>query len=143
MVEDNPGLGGVIQQRFQLFVKQRQPVFHADVAVAGGDGAVKRIVVAGLGEQDPVTGTEPRNGAVVEHYLADRLQFRRFQLSGGALGGGVEGAQGLQFVTEEIEPQGLGGAGRKDIDDAAALREFAGLHHRVGAEIAVGRKETA
>ena len=142
MVEDNPGFGGVVQKRFQLFVKQRQPVFHADVAVAGGDGAVKRIVVAGLGKQHPVTGSEPGNGAVVEHHLADRLQFRRFQLSGGALAGGVEGAQGFQFVTEEIEPQGLGGAGRKDIDDAAARRVFAGLHHRVGAEIAVRRKET-
>ena len=47
----------------------------------------------------------------------------------GNLCGGIELAEGFQFVAEELESDGPGRGQRPDIDDAAAPREFALAGH--------------
>ena len=54
-----------------------------------------------------------------------------------ALGLGVEGADRFELVAEEVEPHRLVEPGRKQIEDAAAHRVFAGLAHGRGAAVAV------
>ena len=54
-----------------------------------------------------------------------------------ALGLGVEGADRFQAVAEEVEPDRLVEAGRKQVEDAAAHGIFAGLAHGRGAVVAV------
>ena len=61
---------------------------------------------AGLG------GIEPEAGRGGERDAGD--------LFAGALGDGIEGADFLKIVAEEIEPVGLRGGDRVDVDDAAA-----------------------
>ena len=75
--------------------------------------------------------------SVVSWNSVDRHEIERAQLVGGALGLGIEAADRLQRVAEEIEPHRLGHAGREQIDDAAAHRIVAGLAHRRGAREAV------
>jgi len=55
------------------------------------------------------------------------------------LAGGLEDPDGVDLVAEEIEPERIFGAAGEDIDDAAALGEFAGFHHRVRTDVAVAR----
>ena len=50
---------------------------------------------------------------------------------------GIEGADRLQRVAEEVEPHRIADAGRIEIDDAAAHRVVARLAHRRGAVVAV------
>ena len=51
----------------------------------------------------------------------------RLTVSAGALGLGVEAAGALQHVAEEVEPDRAAGAGREEVDEAAADGELAGL----------------
>ena len=46
-------------------------------------------------------------------------------------------------VAEQVEPDRLGLAGGEQVDDAAAHGEFARLHHRAGAAVAVALRESA
>ena len=71
--------------------------------------------------------------SVVSWNSRDRHEIERAQLPRRALGLRIEAADRLQRVAEEIEPHRLGHAGRKEIDDAAAHRVFAGLAHGRGA----------
>ena len=51
----------------------------------------------------------------------------------GALGHGIKRMQLLDFIAEEVQPVGLHGGDRIDVDDAAAHRVLAGrLAHRLG-----------
>ena len=56
--------------------------------------------------------------------------------SSGALGVGVEFADGLDFVAEELEADGAIGFGGVDVEDAAAAGELAGHLDDVGARVA-------
>ncbi len=64
--------------------------------------------------------------------FADRQQVRRARRLR-ALGLGIEAADAFQRVAEEIEPHRAERARREQVEDAAAHRIFAGLHHRAGA----------
>ncbi len=63
------------------------------------------------------------------------------RVAGRALAHRIEGADRLQRVAEQVEPQRLGGAGREEIDQAAAHGELAGLHDRLGPAVAVLAQE--
>ena len=116
-------------------------MLHADIAAPGADQFVQRIIGAGGAEFLAVALAEAADRRVVEQNLADRAQYRFLLGAGRALGQRVKAADALDRVAEKIETQWLCGAGRIEIDDAAAHRELAGLAHRVGAEIAVVAKE--
>jgi hypothetical protein len=55
--------------------------------------------------------------------------------------GGIELADALDLVAEEVEPEREAFAGRKQIDDPAAHRELARVGDGVGAQIAIGGKQ--
>ena len=53
-----------------------------------------------------------------------------------ALGFGVELADGVDFVAEELDAHGTVGFGRVDVEDAAAARELAGHFDEVHLRVA-------
>ena len=82
MVEDHDRLRHVVEQGLEPRVEQGQPVLHAHVAPALGDGLEERIVRSGDAEQLPIGGAETGDRLGVEEDLADRLD-----------GEGIEGAR--------------------------------------------------
>ena len=64
---------------------------------------------------------------VVEDDLGDRRELDALHRLGGALGLGVEAAGAVEDVAEEVEADRRPGAGREEVDDAAADGELAGL----------------
>ena len=58
--------------------------------------------------------------------------------SGGALRGGIEFADGIGFVAEELDAKGAVGFGRVDVEDAAADGVLAGHFDYIGGGVADG-----
>ena len=125
--------GQIIEQRVELGVEQRQPVFHAGIAAAFAHGLIKLIVRSRGAEGLHVAEAKPADRLAGELELGDRHQIECAQLVGRALRLRIEGADRFQRVAEEIEPHRLIHPGRKEIENAAAHRVLAGLAHRRGA----------
>ena len=92
-------------------------------------GNRRRLVLVGerrLGQVEPALGGGPDRRAL------DRVQR--------ALREGREGADALDLVAEELDPQRLAAGGRVDVDDPAAERELAALLDAVDALVA-GERE--
>src|SRR5262249_49139955 len=87
-----------------------------------------------------IAGAETLDRGRIEHDLADRPQLEAIDLAERALGQGIEGADRLEQVAKQIEPQRLFAAGREDVDDAAADRVLAGLDDGAAAPVAVARE---
>ncbi len=97
--------------------------------------------IAGHGAEVPeIAASKALDGDPVEEDLADRPEVDPGDLAERALGQGVEGADALEDLAEQIEPERLLGPGREDIENAAADRIFAGLDHGAAAPIAVTGK---
>ena len=107
------------------------------MAAAFADGLVQRIVALGRAELGDIAHAEAADGVGDELEFRDRHQVERAHVEQRALGLGVEGADRFQAVAEEVEPDRLFEAGRKQIEDAAAHGVFAGLAHGRGAVVAV------
>ena len=122
-------------------MEQRRPMLHAGVAAAFADRLVNRVARGGLAEQLAPGGAEARYAGRVQRRFADRAQREARHILDRALAGGIEAADALHRVAEEIQAQRLGLAAREHVENAAAHGEFAGLHHRVGAVVAVGGQE--
>ena len=84
-----------------------------------------------------VADPEPLDRGVVEQHLADRPQADLRDIAERALGQRVEGADTLEVVAEQVEPERAFAAAREDVDDAAAHGILARLHHRAAAPVAV------
>jgi len=137
VVEAEDRLGQIVRQGFQGRMEQRQPVFHAGMPAAGADRLVKRILVGDGPEQLAVAGAKAGDGRLVEEQLGHGLQPHPVALFRGALGQRIEGADAFQVVAEQVEPERLLGAGREQVDDAAAHGVLAGFTHRLGPTVAV------
>ena len=119
-------------------MEQRQPMLHALIAPAVGDRFIERIVDVDAAEGRGIAGAETADGlgrSAALHWRdgassACSVPVERCDLR-------IEAADRFQRVAEEIEPHRMVGARRKDIDDAAAHREVAGIDHRAGAREAV------
>ena len=129
MVEHERRVGQVVEQRVQLLVVERQPVLHAGEAPAFAHRRIERIVTRRRAERLDVVAAETADRLRRQRHFAHRLQRQRVALAGGALRGRIEGADRLQRVAEEVEPQRLFGARRVEVEDAAAHREFADVAH--------------
>ncbi len=127
----------IIEQRFHLFVEQRQPMLHAGIASAFADGLVEHVVGPRRAEGRDIAGAERADGVAGQLELRHRDQIERAQVGVGALRLRIEAADRFQRVAEEIEPHRLVHAGREQIDDAAAHGIIAGFAHRGGAIKAV------
>lgn len=73
---------------------------------------------------------ETLNAGGVEQYLTDGKKRAVVQLGDRSLRAHIEGADAIDLVAEEVETQRIGGAGREEIDDAAAHRVVAAVGHR-------------
>ncbi len=123
----------IIEQRFQLPVKQRQPMLDAGGAAAFAHRFIEDVVGRGGAERRDIAGAKPPDRFRGELELGHRHEVELAQLFGGALGFRIEAADRFQRVAEEIEPHRVAHAGREQIDDAAADRVVAGLAHGRGA----------
>ena len=106
------------------------------MAAAFAHRLVERIARRGAERLD-VTLAEAADGFAGELEFRDRHEVERAQIVLRALRLGIEGADRLQRVAEEVEPHRIAHAGRIEIDDAAAHRVVARLAHRRGAVVAV------
>ena len=68
--------------------------------------------------------------------FGERQQLRFVEAGLGALGFGVEFADGFNFIAEELDADGTIGFGRVDIENAAAARELAGHFDEVHLRVA-------
>src|ERR1043166_6223386 len=116
-------------------------MLHAGMAPPGAHRLVQRVVAADSAELLAVARAEALDRGVVEQDFADRPQHEFIKRAGGALRQRIEASQALECIAEKIETERLSGSGRKQIDDAAANRELAGLAHRIGADVAIVPKE--
>ena len=127
----------IIEQRVHPLGKQRQPVLHAGMAAAFADRLIQQIVALRRAEGCDIAHPEAADGLGDQLKFRDRHQIERAHVEQRALGFGIESADRFQRVAEKVEPHGLIEPGRKQIEDAAAHRIFAGLAHRRGAVVAV------
>src|SRR5580658_678874 len=75
---------------------------------------------------------------IADGSFGQRQQERLIERIGGALRGGIEAADGINFVTEKFDADWTLGFGRIDIKDAAAESVFAGHFNDVGSGVADG-----
>ena len=138
-VEHERRVADIVEQRVHALVEQRQPMLEADRAPTLAHRLVERVAAArraefggiGLAEAADRLGRQPR--------FADRREIERAQWTDAELRLGIEGADRFQRVAEEIEPDRRRGAGRIEVEDAAAGGEFADVVDRADAhEAAVG-----
>ena len=130
----------VIEEGGRLVEEKRQVVFDA----AGGD-AVADISVQGHARGIAVKALAPaapegRACRFVQRELAAGQQLDSLDRIQAALGVGVEGAQAVQFVVEEVQPVGQRRAHREQVDEATAHRVFAGAQHLLDMLVA-GQRE--
>src|SRR5689334_25442875 len=90
IIERDTGRGQVVEQGLELLVIKRQPMLHPDIAPAGADRFVERVVGAGRPELLAVARAEAAHRLVVEQHLADRAQYRLLELAGRTLGQSIE-----------------------------------------------------
>ena len=116
-------------------------MFHAGIGSPLADRLIERIVAPRGAEGRAVALSESFYRRLVEMKFADRLQDQFALFTACQLGQGIEGANGVQLVAEEIQPQRLLLAGRIEIQNAAAQRVFARFLDCVDALVAVLAQE--
>ena len=137
--------GQIVEQGGRVFKKQRQIGFDArrnqaltDLFVHGAAGRIPFEAVA------PITAKQG-NAFFVERELTRGEQGDFCDRIGRALGFRIKQPQSFDFIVEQIDSHRLAHAHREHIDQSAAQRKFAGLHHladrqiaRIGELLAVG-----
>src|SRR5690606_32178071 len=127
----------IVEDRLKLLDEERQPVLHARMTTALADGFRYRILHRPAAELRRIVHAETSARLVVELDFAGRHEIELVQLRDRPLAFGIEGADRFKLVAEKIEPDGCGGTGCIEIDDAAAYRVLAEVAHRRGAGEAV------
>jgi hypothetical protein len=140
-VQAHGGAGQVVEQRLHMVVEQTGPMLHARMPPPRADRGIERVFRRRIAEELAVCCPEALDRGLIEKDLAHRAQCQPVQRGAAALRPGVEPADALDLVAEEVEPHRLALPGRKQVQDAAAHGVFAGLHHGAGAVVAVGIKE--
>ncbi|MDZ7790039.1 MAG: hypothetical protein U5L08_06000 [Xanthomonadales bacterium] len=134
--------GQVVGQVGRVLEKQRQVLLEPLAVVALTDVLVGKsapeVHVEAIAEGAP----EGLPAVLVEGILARREHFDAFELAGGALAFGVEGADRFDFVVEQFQPVRLGPAHRPQVHDSPAYGELPGLPDLLGRLVA-GRVQAA
>ena len=92
VVERNRRFRQIVEQCFERFVIERQPVLHAGMPPPGADRLVKRVIAADRAELLAIARAEALDRRIVEQDLADRAQDELVERSGRALRQRVEAA---------------------------------------------------
>ena len=129
-VQHHGGVGSqVVEHRGRLVEEQRQVVLDAGrchaVAHVLVDAALGRIAL----EQLAPAAAEAPARVFVHRELAPRQQTHFWHGVEAALGVGVEGADGVDLVVEQVDAEGHRRAHGEQVDQPAAHRVFAGAHH--------------
>ena len=126
----------MIEQRRRAALRAAAANAPSRHPAAVGKRLVERILCRGRAELLAIAGAEALDAVFVEQRFGRRHQGEGFGLVGRALVGGIEAAQAVDLVAEEIEPQRAVLARREEVDQRAAHRIFAVLGDRVGALVA-------
>ena len=132
MVERDDGVRQVIEQRVHALVEQRQPMLLAGIPAARRNRFIKRVVALGGAEQLDIALAEALDGRIARRRLADGQKRDLLARGLGSLRHRIELADAFERVAEKVEPDGPRMPRREQIENAAAHRVFAGLHHRAG-----------
>src|ERR1700734_4079226 len=127
----------IVEDRVELIVEQRQPMFDADGAAAFTDGGVEIVVWSGRAELRCVALAETFDRIGRQARFAHRHEIKRAQLRGRALRLRIEGADRFERIAEEIKPDRRCRARRIEVEDAAARGVIADVAHGARARIAV------
>ena len=137
LVLDHGGVRQVVGKRLQPLMEQRQPVLDPGGAAARRHGLVNRVVGRHRAEGRAVAFAEARDALPGQHDLACRHEIEALQPVGAPLVHGVETADVLDLVPEQVDSKRGGPAGWKEVDQPAPDGVFAGLHHGFGALVAM------
>src|SRR5689334_21459182 len=108
-------------------MEERKPMFNARIASPLADRFVEEIVRSRSAKRCNVAGAETPDGLGDELEFSNRNQIKSAELLFATLRLGVEGADRLQSVAEEIQAYRHVHTGREEIEDASAYRIFRGL----------------
>ena len=136
-IEYDRGLAQIVEERIHPLVEERQPMLHAVEAPAFADSLIKGVAARLPAKARSVRLPETAHRLARQPQFAHRRQVERTELPRGALRIGIERADRFERFAKEIETDRGRQPRRIKIDNAAALRIFAGLAHRAGAQIAV------
>ena len=129
-------VGQVVEQAGGVFEEQRQVVLDAGRGDAAGhvleDRAAAEIHIEAFAKACAEVG----DGLFIQRELAGRQQADRLDLVDRALGFRVEGAQGFDFVVEQVDAIRQLAAHREQVDQGAAYGELTVFIHGVDAAIA-------
>jgi hypothetical protein len=133
----------VVEQRLAAFEEQGQVVLGAPRCAAGADFREQgTLVVVDVEAGVPVLLETP-DAPPIEGKLPRREQFDAVDAAQGALCLGIEAAQGVDLVVEEVDAQGQVRTHRVQVDERTAHGELAMLVDRRHAAITAARERLA
>ena len=136
VVNDQGVVGQKIEQGGGLFEEEGEVILQAAGGVALGDLPVDEAALGVPLEGVPEGPAETGDPLLVEGELAGREHSHALHPVAGALGLGVEGADALELVVEQVEPVGPVGPHGVDVQQGAADRVLAVGHHLGDAVVA-------
>src|SRR6056297_4165111 len=104
---DQRGCRQIVEQRRGLVEEQRQVVLDAAVGNAFGYVPVDRRARGLAGETGPVATTEAADGSRIQRRLPGRQNLDLLQGLARQLGIGVEGAERVDLLVEQVDAVGL------------------------------------
>ncbi len=130
--------GQIIEQGFELFGEQRQPMLEAGTSPALAHRLEERVTFRLAAELGDIAHAEALDRFVGELHFAGGDQFEFIDTARRALRLRIEGADRFQRVAEKIEPHRRARPRRVEIENAAAHGIFADIAHGRGADKSVG-----
>ena len=118
-------------------------MLEADRAAALADRGVEVVVAGRRAEFLRIGLAKAADRFRGQARFAHRHQIERPQLRGRALGLRIEGADRLERVAEEVEPDRRRGARRVEVENAAAGGVVADVTHRARPRVAVRTRASA
>ena len=83
-------IAAMVEQGFKPVIKKRQPMFHAGIARAAANRLVKRVSIHHRAKGGDIAAPKTLHRIAVQQNLSGAGQGQRLQLSGRALGFGIE-----------------------------------------------------
>ena len=131
----------MVEQGCQPLLEQRQPMVHARLPPPFADRLIQRVAGRLRAEDFAVARPEALDRRLVEQGFGGGEQLQRLGGPQAALVGGVEAADALDLVAEEIDAQAILLARREQVEQAAAHRELALIGDGVDAVEAVRNEQ--
>ncbi len=141
MIENKLPVRAIVGQQGKLFMKQRQPVFHAGVHPSRRNRIIQRITACHCAKGSAIAGAEPLDRCLVQLEFRYRTKHQPVLRAAASLGRRIEITNGLELVTKKIKPRRRAASRRVNIKNAATKGKFSGLANSIGTQIALPDKE--